>query len=404
MALLRSLFERRSVEDPARPLTDASLLELFDGTPTLAGVSINERKSTNMSAVFRAWSVIAGVGASMPIHAYRKGTREKVVSPILEKPNPAMTPFEFWEFAYGSCFLWGNAYALKRRARSGRMMGFEPLQPEWVKVGRFKPDGVTEQFLPSRKVYELSIPGEEVQVLTDIEMLHIPALGYDGICGVSPVRAARQAVGMSLAAEEYGARLFGNGSLMSGVLQTDQRLEEPQAEALKRRWQQKVGGLRKAHEVAVLDSGAKFQQISIPPGDAQFIESRRFQVTELARFSGLPPHMLFETDKSTSWGSGIEQQSLGFVVYSLRPTWLTRFEQRITKDMLLDPNLYASYSVEGLLRGDSKARAEFYASGIQNGWLNADEVRDLEDRPPIPDGKGQTYLQPLNMTPKGGEG
>jgi phage portal protein BeeE len=199
------------------------------------------------------------------------------------------------------------------------------------------------------------------EVLSDDEILHLPGLGYDGICGVSPIRAARESIGLGLAAQEYGAKLFGSGSLATGILQTEQRLTQKQADTLSKRWKEKRTGLGAAHETIVLDKGAKFHQLTIPPEDAQFLESRRFQVTEVCRWFGIPPFLMFETEKSTSWGTGLEQQALGWVKFDLLPE-LTAVEQRVTKHVLKPQPVYAHYSSRaccaatrrprGLLQGD----------------------------------------------------
>ena len=170
------------------------------------------------------------------------------------------------------------------------------------------------------------------------------------------------------------------------------------AELIKARWKRSVGGIGKAHDIAVLGAGATFQPVTMPNSDAQFIESRRFQIAEVGRWFGLPGHMLNDTEKSTTWGSGIEHMSIGFVVYTLRPTWLTRFEQRITKEAT-PPGVYAEYSVEGLLRGDSAARASFYRIMREVGAMSANDIREKENMPPVAD--GDTLLQPMNLEPLG---
>ncbi|HEY9416864.1 MAG TPA: phage portal protein [Pseudonocardia sp.] len=382
---------RASIESPAVPLTSTTLLELFGGPKVHAGVAVNEQGSLGMPAVWRAVNLIAGTSASLPLHAYRYSDDIRVrvgsgsqAAQLLNNPHPDMTPFELWEQVYAHIALWGNAYLRVLRNRLGQITELWPIHPGRVRAGRESETGT--------KVY--LIDGDIDQEWTDKQILHIPGFGYDGVCGVSPIRAARQGIGLALAAEQYGAQLFGSGSLASGILQTEQRLDGPQADALKARWKAKVGGLEKAHDVAVLDSGVKFQQLSIPPEDAQFIESRRFQISEVARMFGVPPHMLMDTEKSTSWGTGIEQQGIGFVVYTLRP-WLTRVEQRVTK--LLQPqSVYARYSVEGLLRGDSQQRAAFYKQMWEIGVFSTNDILQLEDRAPIgPD--GDVRYRPLNM-------
>jgi HK97 family phage portal protein len=348
-----------------------------------------------MPAVWRAVNLISGTIASLPLHAYQqkddtriRASQSQQGAKLLDKPHPDLTPYEFWEIMCSHLLLWGNAYAQTLRNPLGQIDEMWPIHPRRVAVGRAK---------DMTKVYV--VDGNENNPLTDREMLHIPGFGYDGICGVSPIQLAKQGIGLAMAAEEFGGRLFGNGSMASGILKTDRQLTQDQATRLKDNWKAKVAGLGNAHEVAVLDNGASFQQLTIPPQDAQFIESRRFQISEVARIFGIPPHMLMDTDKSTSWGTGIEQQGIGFVVYTLRP-WLTRIEQRMTR--LLSPStVYAKYSVEGLLRGDTAARYSSYSTARQWGWMSVNEIRKLEELPPITNGNG--YIQPLNMGELGAE-
>lgn len=378
-----------TLESPTLPLTSTALLDWLGGPKSAAGVNVTEQGSLGMMAVWRSVNLIAGTSASLPLHAYRKDddVRVKLASRspaarLLDEPHPDMTPFEFWETVYAHIALWGNAYLRKLKNRNGQLVELWPIHPGRVRAGRESEGGT--------KVYAVD-GGEDEH--TDETILHIPGFGYDGICGVSPIRAARQGLGLALAAEEFGARLFGSGSLATGILQTDQRLESGQADALKARWKQKAAGLANAHEAIVLDSGAKFQQLSIPPEDAQFIESRKFQIDEVARMFGIPPHMLAQVEKSTSWGTGIEEQSLGFVRYTLR-SWLTRVEQRVTKLLKPEP-VYARYAVEGLLRGDSTKRAAFYREMWGIGAYSTNDIRRLEDEPPV-DG-GDVRYRPLNM-------
>jgi HK97 family phage portal protein len=380
-----------TLESPLVPMTGANIVDLFMGGDhrSSAGVSVTEIKALGIPAVWRAVQLIASTTASLPFHPYRAtdtGGRVLVrtgqAASLLDKPHPDMTPFELWEQTLCHVALWGNAYLRILRNQLNQIRELWLIHPSRVRVGRSSETGA--------KLY--SIDGSS-DALTDREILHIPGFGYDGVCGVSPIRAARQGLGLALAAEEYGAKFFGSGSLATGILQTEQRLTQPQADALHARWKAKRAGLNSAHEVIVLDSGAKFEQLSIPPEDAQFLQTRSFQVAEIARMFGIPPHMLQDTDKSTSWGTGIEQQSIGFVVYTLRP-WLSRVEQRVTQILRPEP-VYARFSVEGLLRGDSKTRAEFYRRMWEIGVYSTNEIRALEDLPPV-DG-GDARHRPLNM-------
>lgn len=370
-----------SIESPQVPLTSSALLDWIGPGPTAAGVHVSETSALGMPAVYQAVNLIAGTSASLPLHGYTSDVEDirKRISPtsqparLLAGPHPDLTPFELWEIVYAHLALWGNAYLRMLRNQNDQIVELWPIHPSRVKAGRESENGT--------KVYQVD-GGEDEH--TDRTILHIPGFGYDGVCGVSPIRFARQGIALGLAAEEYGARLFGSGSLASGILQTEQRLEQGQANALKKRWKERASGLANAHDVVVLDAGAKFQALSIPPEDAQFIESRRFQISEVARMYGIPPHMLMETDRSTSWGSGIEQQNLGFVTYTLR-RWLIRVEQRVTK-ILRPQNVFASYAVEGLLRGDSQQRAAFYREMFRLGAFSTNDILRFENRPPVEGG------------------
>lgn len=383
----RLLGARNSIESPTTPLTGSTILDWLGVAPSTSGVTVTEKTALGMPAVWRAVNLIAGTAASLPLHAYREGDDVRLpvsdgsqAARLLDTPHPDLTKFELWELVYSHLLLWGNAYLLVLRNQGRETRELWPIHPSRVKAGRDS---------EGTKWYE--VDGDTGY--SDQQILHIPGFGYDGVCGVSPIRLAAQGIGLAMAAEQFGAKLFGSGSLMSGILQTEQRLNPEQADKIKTRWKAKMAGLQGAHDVAVLDSGVKFQQMSIPPGDAQFIESRRFQIAEIARIFGIPPHMLADTEKSTSWGTGIEQQSIGFVVYTLRP-WLTRVEQRMSR--LLQPQaVYARYAVEGLLRGDSAQRAAFYQQMWNIGVFSTNDIRKLEDFAPVEG--GDVRYRPLNM-------
>ncbi|WP_084963742.1 phage portal protein [Thermoactinospora rubra] len=396
MTILRGLAELRSPENPAVPLTSATLLDWMGGPRTASGKRVTEKGALAFSAVFRCTALISGVSSALPLHVYRDGTHTRVASQLLRNPHPELTALEVWRLTFVHRCLWGNAYVQKLRDGGGRVRELWPITPDRVRVERFRPTEAN----PSGKLFDVTDDWGTQHILTPREVLHLPGMGYDGVCGVSPVRAAAQAIGLGLAAEEYGAKLFGSGNLMSGILQTEQRLTPDQADALKQRWKAKMSGLDKAHDVAVLDSGASFKPVSLPAKDSQFLESRLFEVEEIARWFGVPHFLMGLTAKSTSWGTGLEQQAIGWTKFDLQPTWLAPTEQRITKE-LLGAGVEARYKVEGLLRGDSRARAEFYRVMREVGAFSANDIRDLEDLPPIPE--GDTYLQPLNMAPLGSD-
>jgi HK97 family phage portal protein len=400
---LFGLFERRNtIESPTQPLTSTALLEALGGMESDAGVPVSEINSLHMPAVWRAIAVTSCVAASLPLHIYAAGTKDRKTSPLLADPHPELTPYELWRLNYVHRLLWGNGYLQKVRNRAGVVKELWPLRPDRVRVTRVKP----EDELPGMKagkLFQVTDNWGVLHPLTTREVLHIPGLGYDGITGCSPIRAAAQGVGLALAAEKGAARLFGSGNLVSGVLQTEQRLNADQAAQLKASWKAKMAGVGNAHEIAVLDSGASFEPVTMPFKDAQFLESRQFQISEIARMFGVPLFLLMETQKSTSWGTGLEQQAQGFVTFDLGPTWLTPTEQRVQKE-LLPVSQYAKYSVQGLLRGDSAARATWYRAMRDVGAFSADDIRAYEDLPPLAAGKGgDVYLQPMYMAPLGSD-
>lgn len=377
MRTLFRLSEARAttIESPTRPLTDATLIDVLGGTPTEAGVTINENSAMNIIAVFRGVSLISSAVAGLPLKAYRYGSREVVTHPALGDQlvpaQPGTTTFERWETTVAHMLLWGNAYLRKVYEPSGRIVDLVPIHPARVKVTIEKENG--------RAYKAFTLDGREI--LTDLEVLHLPCLSLDGVTGVSPVGKVRQSLGIATEAEKTAARLFGNGNMMSGVLKTDRVLEQGQADRLKAQWRAKMHGSDKAHEVAVLDAGTEFQPVSMPPADVQFLESRKFQVTEIARWLGLPGWMLNDQEKSTSWGTGMEQQFQTWVMLSLKP-YLQRIEARVTLEVLTS-RYFAEFVIEGLLRGDSRTRAAFYSSGISNGWLVPNEIRRRENLPPV---------------------
>lgn len=397
MTLFGNMFERRAAENPSRPLTDTTLLDLVGGGPGAAGTVVTERSAMRMSAVWRCVALNSNVPSALPYHVYRKGTRDKAESRVVEEPHPDLTWLELIRLAYVHKNLWGNAYLQKVRSRAGEIRELWPITPDRVQVTRDRPTAAN----PSGKLFAVVDDWGQQQVLTSREVLHLPGLGYDGVCGVSPIRAASEAIGLGIAAEEFGARLFGSGSLMSGILQTEQRLDKEAAARLKASWRAKVGGgNRNAHDIAILDSGANFQAVSMPNKDSQFIESRTFQVPEVARFFGTPLFLLFETSKSTSWGTGLEQQALAWVQFDLSPMWIAPTEARLDREILRPLGLYGRWGVQGLLRGDSMARAQFYRTLRDTGAFSANDIRELEDQPPISEG-GDVYLQPMNYVPLG---
>jgi len=396
--MARSFFApllKRGVENPAVPLTSESLIDVLGEGRTVAGHSVSSRSVLGIPAVWRAVRIRSGVGAMLPLQSFRLNTRRRVVSRLLDTPHPDLTQFEHREWCWQSLDLHGNVWCFKLRNQMGVVTALVPVNPSAVQVGPVDRDELT----PDGRIYLVTLDSGRQVPMTSYELWHVRGFSTDGLVGIPPVSILRQGFGEMLAAQHHAADFFGKGGIVAGVLASDAKLDPGVAEKVKERWRKMVSG--GSNEVAVLGAGLRFQPVQMPNRDAQFLESRKFQISEVARAFGIPPFMLYDVEKSTSWGTGIEQQSIGWVVYGLQPD-LTRFEQRYTRDVV-PPRAYAKHRVEGLLRGDSKARAAFYSVMRNIGALNVDEIRDLEDREPLPDGAGQTYLQPLNMAPLGAD-
>ena len=360
---------------------------------TSSGKTVNERTSMQTSAVYACVRVLAEAIASLPLHTYRytENGKEKAVDHSLyyllhSEPNPEMTSFVFRETLMGHLLIWGNAYAQIIRDGRGKVIALYPLLPDKMIVDRTEKGEI--YYIYNKDGIEYPLRGDEV--------LHIPGLGFDGLVGYSPIAMAKNAIGMAIATEEYGAKFFANGASPGGVLEHPGIVKDPAR--IRESWNAVYQGTGNAHRVAVLEEGMKFQSIGIPPEQAQFLETRKFQLNEIARIFRIPPHMVGDLDKSSF--SNIEQQSLEFVMYTLDP-WVVRWEQAIQRSLFSSTEkkeYFAKFNVNGLLRGDYQSRMQGYAVGRQNGWLSADDIRELEDMNKLPEGSGgDKYLVNGNM-------
>jgi HK97 family phage portal protein len=230
---------------------------------------------------------------------------------------------------------------------------------------------------------------------TQDQIMHIPGVGYNGMTGLPPITYAKQAIGTALAGDRLAARFYANGTQLSGILKTAIPLSsETQADEMKRKWAVKNAGLGSAGGVAILDAETDYQPLTIPPDQLQFLESRRWQTTEIARIFGIPPHLVGDVEKTTSWGSGIEEQNTAFVAYTLA-AWANRIQQRVTREVVQTRGWSAFFDFSTLMRGDMTERFAAYATAIQWGWFTRNEARLRENLEPI-DGL-DVPLQPLNM-------
>ena len=389
---IKSLFGFGQARDkPVDKAADAGYSFLFGRTTS--GKPVNERTAMQTTAVYACVRILAEAVASLPLHVYeyqddggKKLVHDHPLYYLLhDEPNPEMTSFVFRETLMSHLLIWGNAYAQIIRDGAGRVLGLYPLLPDKMDVQR--DDRGNIYYVYSRNSDENPMFKEYGNIKLKAEdVLHIPGLGFDGLIGYSPIAMAKNAVGMTLACEEYGASFFANGANPGGVLEHPGVLKDPSK--VRESWNSVYRGVSNAHKIAVLEEGMKYQQIGIPPEEAQFLETRKFQINEIARLYRIPPHMVGDLDKSSF--SNIEQQSLEFVKYTLDP-WVIRWEQSLQRSLLLPGEkgkYFIKLNVDGLLRGDYQSRMNGYAVGRQNGWFSANDIREMENMNPIPDEEG----------------
>ena len=405
MGILSGLFRSR---DKPTDRTAGSSYSFFLGG-TSSGKYVTERSAMQMTAVYCCVRILSEAVASLPLQFYRytdDGGKEKAVDHPLyfllhDEPNPEMTSFIFRETLMTHLLLWGNAYSQIIRNGKGEVVALYPLMPDRMKVDRDE---------HGRLYYEYTVydsddvdgrkgtnkVGRTVR-LQPHDVLHIPGLGFDGLVGYSPIAMAKNAIGLAIATEEYGSKFFANGAAPSGVLEHPGTIKDPSK--VRESWQATFGGSGNANKIAVLEEGMKYTPISISPEQAQFLETRKFQIDEIARIFRVPPHMIGDLEKSSF--NNIEQQSLEFVKYTLDP-WVSRWEQAMVRALLTPDEkkkYFFKFNVDGLLRGDYQSRMNGYATARQNGWMSANDIRELEnlDRIPAEQG-GDLYLINGNMT------
>lgn len=389
---IKSLFGFGQARDkPVDKAADAGYSFLFGRTTS--GKPVNERTAMQTTAVYACVRILAEAVASLPLHVYeyqddggKKLVHDHPLYYLLhDEPNPEMTSFVFRETLMSHLLIWGNAYAQIIRDGAGRVLGLYPLLPDKMEVQRDDKGNI--YYVYSRNSDENPMFKEYGNIKLKAEdVFHIPGLGFDGLIGYSPIAMAKNAVGMTLACEEYGASFFANGANPGGVLEHPGVLKDPSK--VRESWNSVYRGVSNAHKIAVLEEGMKYQQIGIPPEEAQFLETRKFQINEIARLYRIPPHMVGDLDKSSF--SNIEQQSLEFVKHTLDP-WVIRWEQSLQRSLLLPGEkgkYFIKLNVDGLLRGDYQSRMNGYAVGRQNGWFSANDIREMENMNPIPDEEG----------------
>lgn len=368
---------------------------IWGGSSSYSGVAVSPETAMTLSAVYSAVKIISETLASLPLLTYAREERGKrraielsLYYLLHDAPNELMTSFEFRELQQQRLLLHGNALAEIAYNGRGGVESVWPLDPLKVK----------EYSISNGKVYyHYERPDHSNEWISSDNIWHIRGMGGNGVWGYSPIHIMRNSLGVQMATEEYAGKFFASGAQPSGVLKHPGALGDTAYDRIKDSWAETHGGLENAHKTAILEEGMEYQQISLPPEDAQFLQTRQFGISDVARMYNIPLHMLNELSRSTN--NNIENQSLGYVIYTVRP-WLVRWEQSMQKNLFLSSQrgkYFAEFLVDGLLRGDTKTRHDTYAIGRQNGYYSANDVREMENKNPIDD--GDIYLVPLNMTP-----
>ncbi len=396
------LFHRKKIPK-VDDRTVGSSFAFFLGN-SASGKVVTERTSLQITAVYACVRILSEAVAGLPLHFYKYGannSKEKATDNPLyfllhDEPNPEMTSFIFRETLMTHLLLWGNAYAQIIRNGKNEVVALYPLMPNKMSVER---DDKGEIYYVYNRYQDEAKTGDlGTVILKKEDVLHIPGLGFDGLVGYSPIAMAKNAIGLAIATEEYGSKFFANGAAPSGVLEHPGTIKDPTK--VREAWMSQFGGSSNSGKVAVLEEGMKYTPISISPEQAQFLETRKFQINEIARIFRVPPHMIGDLEKSSF--SNIEQQSLEFVKYTLEP-WIIRWEQALSRALLSSEEkkkYFFKFNVDGLLRGDYQSRMNGYAIARQNGWMSANDIRELEnlDKIPVEEG-GDLYLVNGNMLP-----
>ena len=361
-----------------------------------AGKSVTAQSAIQLSTVYACVRVIAETVASLPLGVYeatdggsRKATDHQLYRLLHDEPNTEMTSFILREVMLTHLLLWGNSYCQIIRTGRNKITGLYPLLPDHMTVDRDSKGMLTYTYMTAN--------GNNV-ILAPDDVLHIPGMGFDGVMGYSPIALEKNAIGLGIASEEYGSKFFSNGARPSGILTHPNTVKNPKA--LRESWNAAYGGSTNSGRVAILEEGMEFKPIAIPNNEAQFLETRKFQVDEICRIFRVPPHLVGNLEHATF--SNIEHLSIDFAVHTIRP-WLVRIEQSMNRALFIEQEkgrFYVQFNIDGLMRGDYKSRMEGYAIARQNGWMSANDIRALENQNPIPaeDG-GDALLINGNMIP-----
>lgn len=384
-------------ENPAVPLASVGFDGVW-GTEQDAGEAVTVEGSLVLPIVYRCVDLLTNVIASCPLQVWRKRDLQEIDNPLFDPANDEMTytPYELVQLSGAYMALWGNTFIFKKRDNFDRIIDLKPLYPDLVEV-KVDREGSGRKIFLVKHLDAQGNPdeGRKPQVFTDFEIMHIQRLGIDGMQGLSPIQQAQRTVGTAIAGDRLAGRFLRNGSQLGGIIKIKAPLKsQAQAEGIKARWNASHAGVAAAGDVAVLDAETDYQNVTIPPDQLQFLESRRWQTTEIARMFGIPPHLVGDVEKSTSWGTGIEVQNIGFEAYTIS-AYTTPYEQRTTREVVNVRGQYAAFDMTKLMRGSTQERYGAYATALGAGWITGNEVRKKENMKPL---KGLNKPFP----PKGG--
>lgn len=380
--------------DKPKPTDAVSAAPVFYFGTSGSGKAVNARTAIQVSTVYACVRVIAETIASLPLHVYEEtptGSIKALEHPLYrilhDEPNSEMTSFVWREAMLTHLLLYGNSFSQVIRNGRGHVLGLYPLLPDRMEVDR---DGA------GNLTYTYTTTEGSTHRLRPEEVLHIPGLGFDGVMGYSPIALEKNAIGLGIAAEEYGSKFFAHGATPSGVLTHPNTVKDPAR--LRESWNKAYGGSANSGKVAILEEGMSYTRISLPNSEAQFLETRKFQVAEICRIYRVPPHLVADLEHATF--SNIENQNISFAVHTIRP-WLVRIEQALNRQLFPEKekgSYYAQFNMDGLMRGDYKSRMEGYAIARQNGWMSTNDIRALENMNPVPaEEGGDAYLVNGNM-------
>lgn len=397
--IISSIEKRARLESPRVPISSASAADILGlGQSSAAGVSVTHERALGITAFWAGVRMISQTVAGLPCKVYeRVGEKKRRPSPehpayklLFKRPNKFMSSFTFKEIRMAHLLTWGNSYAEIERDKAGRPIALWPLLPDRTDV----------EIVNGEKIYHTIINNERIRLSAD-RVLHVPGLGFDGLRGYNVVRIHRDSLGLTIAANEYGAQFFNNSARPSGYLEHPGNPEAPERAQIRDEWNQMHQGLTNAQRTAVLWGGMKWQQMSIPPEDAQYLETRQMQIEEVARILNINPILLQHHEKVTTWGTGVGQFLIAYSKFTITP-WLDREEDILDWDMFTEEErgrFYTKYNVGGLLRGDMKEQAEILEIERRNGILSANDWLELKDENPLSGPEGDARFVPLNWIP-----